>query len=408
MVIPDWFWITFTFAFGCCVGSFLNVVIYRLPREKSIVRPPSACPACGKHIRFYDNIPLISYLILGRKCRYCKAPISPRYFIIELLTGLVFVFTYYLFFRSYLLAGVPAFLSGGWLLYLVTIILLSALIAASAIDLELWIIPLWVCWFITAVGIIGSALAPLFIDYKLIRGYHLLPYASAGTAALALGAAVGLGISWLLLVTGLLKRSYDFPEETTEDGGQKAGGSSETERQATSDKRRINHRLEVLRELLFLTPIVACAIVVFWLTKAQGVEQQGQIAGKIKTIHAFWLNFTQRPIVAGLFGSIFAYFIGCAVVWATRILGTLGFGKEAMGLGDVHLMGAAGACIGPLPITVAFFVAPFFGLAWALVQMFFKKTRQIPYGPFLSLGIFVAIIAHNRIYGYLAWVLGWH
>jgi len=409
VVLPDWFWITFTFAFGCCVGSFLNVVVYRLPREKSLVKPPSACPACGKHIRFYDNIPLISYLLLGRKCRYCKAPISPRYFVIELLTGLVFVFTYYLFFRSYLRAGVPAFLSGGWLLYIVTIILLSALVAASAIDLELWIIPLWLCWIVTAVGIVASALAPLLIDYKLIRGYHLLPYASAGTAALALGAAVGLGISWLLLVTGLLKRSYDFPEESDADhaaGSENKHQVSSIENPVSSIEHQINHRLEVLRELLFLTPIIACSLAVFWLTKAQAVEQQEHIAGNIKTIHTFWLNFTQRPIVAGLFGSIFAYFIGCAIVWTTRILGTLGFGREAMGLGDVHLMGAAAACIGSVPIVVAFFVAPFFGLAWALVQMFFKKTRQIPYGPFLSLGIFVAIIAHNRIYGYLAWVLG--
>ena len=130
MIIPDWFWITYTFAFGCCIGSFLNVVIYRLPREKSLVKPPSACPACGKHIRFYDNIPLISYLLLVGKCRYCKAKISPRYFIIELITGLTFVFTYYLFFHSHLRMGIPEIQSGGWLLYLVTIIMLSAFIAS--------------------------------------------------------------------------------------------------------------------------------------------------------------------------------------------------------------------------------------------------------------------------------------
>ena len=100
IVIPDWFWIVFLFAVGCCVGSFLNVVIYRMPRDKSLVVPPSSCPACGKHIRFYDNIPLVSWLLLGRKCRYCKAPISPRYFVIELLTGLVFVGIFALYFRS--------------------------------------------------------------------------------------------------------------------------------------------------------------------------------------------------------------------------------------------------------------------------------------------------------------------
>jgi leader peptidase (prepilin peptidase)/N-methyltransferase len=395
--LPDWFWIIFTFAFGCCIGSFLNVVIYRLPREKSLVKPPSACPACGRHIQFYDNIPLISYILLGRKCRYCKAPISPRYFVIELLTGLVFVFTYYLFFRSYMRAGIPAFLSGGWLLYLVTIILLSGLIASSAIDLELWIIPIWVCWVIAIVGIIGSALAPLLIDNKIVDGYRLFPYSSASTSALALGAAIGLGISMLLLVTGLLKQSYDFPEAETKNGEPKPENGAENKNPASSiehPESSINHRIESLRELLFLTPIIAGAISVLLLTK------------KVEPIHGFWLGFAERPVVAGLFGSVFAYFIGCGIVWTARILGTLVFGKEAMGLGDVHLMGAAGSCIGAVPITAAFFAAPFFGLGWALVQMFFKKTRQIPYGPFLSIGIFIAIIAHDRIWGYLAWMRG--
>jgi leader peptidase (prepilin peptidase) / N-methyltransferase len=90
------------------------------------------------------------------------------------------------------------------------------------------------------------------------------------------------------------------------------------------------------------------------------------------------------------------------VVWGTRVLGTLAFGKEAMGLGDVHLMGAAGAFLGPLMIVVAFFAAPFFGLAWAAVQMISRKTRQIPYGPFLSLGILTVMILHDRLWVYLS------
>ncbi len=109
-------------------------------------------------------------------------------------------------------------------------------------------------------------------------------------------------------------------------------------------------------------------------------------------------NFpTQHPVIAGFLGSLWGYFVGCGIVWGIRIFGTLAFGKEAMGLGDVHLMGAAGAIIGPLLVVVAFFIAPFFGLAWAGFQMFFKKIRQIPYGPFLSLGIFVVMILHDLI-----------
>lgn len=379
MLIPDWIWFAFIFTFGCCIGSFLNVVIYRMPRDKSLITPPSACPACGKHIQFYDNIPLISWLLLGAKCRYCKAKISPRYFIIELFTGLAFVALFFFHFKTNLNAGIGSFSEGGWFIYLLHIILLAAFIAASAIDLELWVIPISICWLVTLAGIIGSATAGFVIDPDIIRGYALLPSASANTAALAAGATIGLIISLLILTTGLIKRSYES-EETDYPLGQP---------QDSQQQPKINHRLEICREILFLLPIIICSVATLWITR------------KNPHIHSWWLSFSQRPAIAGLAGSLWGYFIGCATVWTTRILGTLAFGKEAMGLGDVHLMGAAGTIIGPLFAVIAFFIAPFFGLTWAAIQMFFKKTQQIPYGPFLSLAIFTVIILHDRIFGYL-------
>lgn len=78
----------FIFIFGLCIGSFLNVCIYRIPKSESIMHPPSKCPGCGQMIKFYDNIPIISYLILKGKCRNCGSSISSRYPIVELLTGL--------------------------------------------------------------------------------------------------------------------------------------------------------------------------------------------------------------------------------------------------------------------------------------------------------------------------------
>ena len=122
---------------------------------------------------------------------------------------------------------------------------------------------------------------------------------------------------------------------------------------------------------------------------------------KARAIADWWIDLSQIPVVSGLCGSIYGYFIGGAIVWATRILGTFAFGKEAMGLGDVHLMAAAGAVVGPDLVVVAFFLAPFSGLIWAGFQMFFKKNRQIPYGPFLSLGVFAVMILHNEIRDYL-------
>lgn len=77
----------YAFAVGLCVGSFLNVCIYRLPAESSIVRPPSSCPRCGTRIRWYDNLPVISWILLRGRCRDCKTPISMRYPVVELLTG---------------------------------------------------------------------------------------------------------------------------------------------------------------------------------------------------------------------------------------------------------------------------------------------------------------------------------
>jgi len=388
VVVPDWIWFVFVFANGCCIGSFLNVVVYRMPRDKSLVRPPSACPACSRHIRFYDNIPLISWLILGRKCRFCKAPVSPRYFVIELLTAVIFLGVFVWYFSVDLRDGMPVFLRGGWFVYLLHIILLSAFIAASAIDLELWIIPLGICWLVTAAAFIASALGACVIDAGEIAKYSLLPVASAATGSLAAGATIGLTISCVLLMTGLLRRSYESqdsdPDSVAQADNVVNGDCSKGPDEMPEED--FNHRLEALREIVFLLPVIVCSVAAYLIVDR---------VVSAETLNDFPI---QHPAIAGLLGSVWGYFVGCGIVWAVRIFGTLAFGKEAMGLGDVHLMGAAGAVVGPLMAVVAFFVAPFFGLAWAGSQMFFKKVRQIPYGPFLSLGVFIVMIFHDWIW----------
>jgi len=392
VAVPDWIWFVFIFAFGSCIGSFLNVVIYRMPRDKSLVTPPSSCPSCGKHIRFYDNIPLFSWLLLGRKCRNCRAPISARYFFVELLTAILFFGLFIVYFKTDIRESIQPFPDRRWLIYPLHIIMISAFIAASAIDLEYWIIPLAICWFVTAAGLIGSTIGPYFVDPALIRAYSLLPVASAATGSLALGAAIGLAISMGLLASGLLKRSYETQENTedsqVEQNDNTAKGNSAESREEVPEQ-NFNHRLEAFREIIFLAPIIICSIAAYWIISS--------------TVPLGWQNNfpTQHPVIAGFLGSLWGYLVGCAIVWSVRIFGTFAFGKEAMGLGDVHLMGAAGAVIGPIPVVLAFFIAPFFGLAWAGFQMFFKKIRQIPYGPFLSLGIFIVIILHDLI---LNWI----
>jgi len=115
------------FALGLVVGSFLNVVIHRLPRGESIVRPGSHCPACGHRIAFFENVPVLSYLWLRGRCRGCGAAISPRYPLVELLTGGVFA----------LLVAVQglSWMTPLWLLFA------AALIAVAAIDFDHRVIP---------------------------------------------------------------------------------------------------------------------------------------------------------------------------------------------------------------------------------------------------------------------------
>jgi len=383
----EWIWLVFIFAFGACIGSFLNVVIYRLPRDKSLVSPPSACPACNTPIRFYNNIPFFSWLILRGKCPDCKTPISCRYFLIELTTAIVFGGLYLYFFwfqyRQTGLVGDTAtqqFFGGtGWLFYLVNITLFAVFLAASAIDMERWIIPLELCWFVTIVGLVVSGVAEFVIGSGVVLEYELFPTVAESPrfAALTAGGAIGLGISLIMLQSGIVKPSYEMAEDEE--------GDCEEAVKSQENEPQFDDRKEILKEIIFLLPVVIAAFVALKVTQMPFLQDK-------------WSSFLAIPVVSGLLGSLAGYLAGCAVVWATRIFGTLAFNKEAMGLGDVHLMGAAGAVIGAKWVVLAFFLAPFLGILWALYQAIFKKMRQIPYGPFLSLAVFAVIIFHDWIH----------
>jgi leader peptidase (prepilin peptidase)/N-methyltransferase len=136
-----------TFLFGLLFGSFLNVCIYRIPRQESIVFPPSHCPACGVQIKPWDNIPVLSFVFLGGKCRSCHAKISWRYPLVELLTAslfLAFVYSY---------SFVP--------LTFVYLVFVSALIVISFIDLDHRIIPDKISLPGVAVGVAASYVLPI-------------------------------------------------------------------------------------------------------------------------------------------------------------------------------------------------------------------------------------------------------
>lgn len=155
--LPNALLYSWSLIFGAVLGSFGNVLIHRLPRDQSIVKPASRCPHCGHRVRAFDNIPVISYLILRGKCRDCGESISIRYPLIELASGLLFM---------------SAAIGFGWsLATLFYGLLLVALLVLSIIDIEEQWLP-WVITFpMTAVGLIGSAIGATlpFID-SLIGG----------------------------------------------------------------------------------------------------------------------------------------------------------------------------------------------------------------------------------------------
>jgi leader peptidase (prepilin peptidase) / N-methyltransferase len=164
-------WIGFAFALGAAVGSWLNVCIYRVPYEKSLLWPGSRCGNCFQKVRWYDNIPLVSYWILHGRCRTCKTPFSIRYFLIELFTGLVFAGLFYLdiglnVFRIHRFQADNWLIRAGWvplqawLFWLGHAVLVSFLIVASFIDLDHMEIPLPVTVTGTLAGLLFAVFMP--------------------------------------------------------------------------------------------------------------------------------------------------------------------------------------------------------------------------------------------------------
>ena len=170
---PDFFYIA-VIAFGLVVGSFLNVVIFRLPRGESIVFPGSHCPVCGAAVKPWDNLPILSYLILRGECRSCGERISLRYPAVELANGLLF--------------GAVAWLFGPSWIGLVMMVFVAGLLVAALVDFDHQIIP-------DLVSLGGCAFGLVFVP--LVKMHAGLPYVPSLISS-ALGVVVGGGTLWLV------------------------------------------------------------------------------------------------------------------------------------------------------------------------------------------------------------------
>lgn len=273
----------FVLFIGLCVGSFLNVAVYRLPRGMSLSSPPSHCPCCNMNIAWYDNIPIISWLALRGVCRKCGVLISARYLTIEFLTGVLFVALFYVHLHTQEpapLAYVPAF--GAYL------ILLAALVVASFTDIQRMIIP----------------------DEISLGGMYVGP-----------------------VLCGI------FPQIIPHD--------------------------TFSRELLFV----------------------------------FGTGWSEHMI--SFAASLVGMGVGAGAIYFSGALGKLIFRKEAMGFGDVKLMGMVGAFLGWQGAVLGFVAACIAGAVIGVFLIIRRRDTHIPFGPYLALGSLIVMLFREPIINFI-------
>lgn len=345
-VIPGWVWFGFFFVLGSVVGSFLNVCIYRLPRGLSIVWPPSHCPACKKPIPWYLNIPLVSWWVLRGRCRWCNAPISPRYFVVELLTASIFSILW----LCYGQAGL-----GPVLAYCVFV---AGLIAASFIDAEHYIIPDELTIGGMVVGFLVSGAVPAL---------HGVSGAVPGLTQSALGIAAGLCITYGIVLAGKLAFGRYFVQVAP---GQKVVFGEST---------LVLPGRELPYEEVFHSVRDA---VVFLARRLELIDR------------CYWdVKVRLTPIKLSIGKEVFD---PEKIPYMEAETERLTFPRDAMGLGDVKFLGAIGAFTGWQGVVFSLMLGSMIG---ALVGMGLIVARRRAWGSHLPFGPYVAVGAVFWLFG---------
>jgi leader peptidase (prepilin peptidase)/N-methyltransferase len=352
-VVPFHFWSLVFFTFGSIVGSFLNVCIYRMPRDLSVVSPPSHCPHCKYSIPFYLNIPLFTWVMLRGRCKNCGAPISPRYFAVELLTALAFLGCWQAFgWQS------P---TGPWLA-LVYSLFLAGLIVATFIDFEHLIIPDEIT--------IGGAAAGFVISFFLPALHHARTN-TQGILQSAIGMAAGAGLIYAVVRGGKLlfgRQRVKLP----------AGAII-----VFSETALILPDHEIPFEDLFYRE---SDTIVF---RAQTLEfvDRGYANATVR-LSPSRLRVNDEDIDPEMVPHMEAV---CSEIVLPR---------EAMGFGDVKFMAAIGAFLGWQAVLFTFFVACMVGAVYGSVMVLLKIQKwsgRLYFGPFLAAAAALWIFAGPKL-----------
>lgn len=378
----------FVFLFGACVGSFLNVLVWRLPTGQSVVTPPSRCPKCGHRLSWRENLPILGWFLLRGRCKACRIPISFQYPAVEFIVALLFLSTYLVLYAPLDRAPGAFFhdaasdwwrLQGfgwSWPAFAVTLLAIAGLVAMTIVDAKTMLIPVEIPTGVTIIAFTGWLVQGFLPESRILRDTVPIPVASWTVTFACVGMLAGLGVSRWLLATGRLRQSFSDWNDHVKEG---------------DDGSAYPHaRREMLAELAFLLPGIAGAGVACVVAALFGYV--GSAAGSETVCQPMTL----------LGGAMFGWIVGGALVWSVRILGTLGFGREAMGLGDVHLQAAVGAAFGWKVAVLAFFVAVFIAIGWAIASIVLRRfssffRREIPFGPHLAAAAILFVIARGSL-----------
>jgi prepilin signal peptidase PulO-like enzyme (type II secretory pathway) len=342
--LPLAYYIIFAFIFGLLIGSFLNVVIHRIPRGESIVFPGSHCPACGKPIGPLDNIPLISYALLRGRCRGCSTRISPIYPLVEFLTALLFAAIVY---KTGATAGAP-----------LDLVFACIMLALIVIDACHFLLPNAITYpgFIFAIA--AATMRGGDFDLLLITtGFDPWRAAFIGGLLFAL-AAIGFQlIDRLDLI--LFNKYFEWAELNEENQVQEPGRKTR------------------------VSLIIGLLIAVIWIVAVV----------KFYPSERFDFEIAYNALLNASAGAL----IGGGLIWMLRAVYFYVRGREGMGLGDVKMMSVSGAFLGWRGVIYVMLISSLLGVVAGIILAIRNKRgleTAVPYGVFLGIASLIVLLIY--------------
>lgn len=372
--LDHWLWLVPAFLIGACIGSFLNVAIYRLPLGLSVNEPKrSFCPKCKSNIPLKRNIPLFSWLLLRGKCHDCKAPIAFRYFAVELLTAILFAVAWWLF-----VSMVPILTPFVWVI-LSLWILLALLVVITFIDAEHLIIPTELTWAGAILGLGTCALWPQLASLATEGGTWV-----DGLKGSAIGWASGFFGLWAVVELGKMAFGrLDQKFEKAVDWKIQEGPAADTPMEFILDGDTTLWWDIFSRKTDRL------------MLDAESIQLDGEtLPGGRLVVRE--LDFELPDGTSKKFEEIKSL-----EGRATRVV----IPREAMGMGDIHLLGMIGAYFGWAGMFFSVFAGSMYAIVVALIGRIGFGVK-LPFGPFLAIGCVTWLFGGWKLWEWYLNVLG--